>query len=170
MNSIQEIKDGFIRIYEDLMRARGMPTIMGRTMAVLLLEGRELNHKEISRLTGYSMASVNRTLNQLTNFNLVHKHKDPIKKNYVFHVNVDFSGLFADIIEKMVGVYETQSSEINALIQKLDSLESEEPEQAEVDRLRTVLEKFNNIMEVTAEVLGDMVKELRSRKDSRLLP
>ncbi len=164
MSSIQEIKDGFIRVYEDLMRARGMPTIMGRTMAVLLLEGRELNHKEIAHLTGYSMASVNRTLNQLANFKLIHKHKDPVKKHYVFHVNVDFSGLFADIIEKMVGAYETQSNEINELLQKLDSLESEEVEQAEVDRLRTVLENFNKIMKVTAEVLGDMAKELRSRK------
>ena len=77
---------------------------------------------------------------------------------------VDFSGLFADIIEKMVGVYETQSNEVNDLIQKLNSLGSEEAEPAEVDRLRTVLEKFDKIMGVTAEVLGDMAKELRSRK------
>ena len=49
MSSIQEVRDGFIRVYEDIMRAKGLPTIMGRIMAVLLLEGRELNHKEISR-------------------------------------------------------------------------------------------------------------------------
>ena len=80
MNSIQEIRAGFIRIYEDIVRAKGLPTIMGRILAVLLLEGRELDHKEISSLTGYSMASVNRTLNQLVNFGMVHKHKDAQKK------------------------------------------------------------------------------------------
>ena len=161
MSSIQEIRDGFIRVYEDLMRARGLPTVMGRTMAVLLLEGRELNHKEIASLTGYSMASVNRTLNQLVNFRMVHKHKDPVKKHYVFHVNLDFSGLFIDIIAKMSVVYQTQINEVNDLIQKLNSLESEEAKQAEIDRIRTVLEKFNKILEVSKGVLEDMIEGLR---------
>ena len=165
MSSIQEVRDGFIRVYEDIMRAKGLPTIMGRIMAVLLLEGRELNHKEISSLTGYSMASVNRTLNQLVNFRLVHKHKDPIQKHYVFHSNVDFPELFASGLEKMITVYGTQRNEINDLTQKLNSLESEEEEQAEVKRLRTMLETFDKVLEVTMEVLEDMMKELRSRKN-----
>ena len=134
---------------------------MGRTMAVLLLEGRELNHKEIASLTGYSMASVNRTLNQLVNFRMVHKHKDPVKKHYVFHVNLDFSGLFVDIIAKMSVVYQTQINEVNDLIQKLNSLESEEAKQAEIDRIRTVLEKFNKVLEVSKGVLEDMIQGLR---------
>ena len=170
MNSIQEIRAGFIRIYEDIVRAKGLPPIMGRIMAVLLLEGRELNHKEISSLTGYSMASVNRTLNQLVSVGMVHKHKDPLNKYYVFHVNIDFSGLFADIVEKMMRVYGTQRNEINDLTQKLNSLESEEKEQAEIDHLRAVLEKFDRILEVTMEVLEDMIEELRSRKGSNLFP
>ena len=133
MSSIQEIRAGFIRIYEDIVRAKGLPTIMGRVMAVLLLEGRELNHKEISSLTGYSMASVNRTLNQLVSVGMVHKHKDSLKKYYVFHVNIDFSGLFADIVEKMMGVYETQRNEISDLTQKLNSLKSAKKERAEIE-------------------------------------
>jgi len=137
---------------------------MGRIMAVLLLEGRELNHKEVSRLTGYSMASVNRTLNQLVSMGMVHKHKDPLQKYYVFHVNIDFPEMFAKSTEKMIMVYETQRDEINNLTQKLIALESEGKEQAEVKRLWAILKKFDKILGVTMEVLENTIKELRSRK------
>jgi DNA-binding transcriptional regulator GbsR (MarR family) len=170
MNSLQDIRAGFIRIYEDIMRAKGLPTIMGRIMAVLLFEDRELNHKEISSLTGYSMASTNRTLNQLVSMGMVHKHKDALRKHFVFHANVDFPELFADSIEKMVRVYETQRDEINNLIQKLNSLESEGKEQAEINRLRPMLKKFERVLEVAMEVLENMMKELRSKKSYRLIP
>jgi len=166
MNSLQEIRAGFIRVYEDIMRAKGLPTIMGRIMAVLLLEGRELNHKEISSLTGYSMASVNRTLNQLVSMGIAHKHKDPLQKYYVFHVNIDFPEIYANSIEKIMNVYQTQRNEIDNLTQKLTALESEGKEQAEIKRLRTVLENFDRILEVTMEVLEKTVKELRLLKDT----
>ena len=166
MNSLQEIRAGFIRVYEDIMHAKGLPTIMGRIMAVLLLEGRELNHKEISSLTGYSMASVNRTLNQLVSMGIAHKHKDPLQKYYVFHVSINFPEMYASGIEKIMNVYQTQRNEIDNLTQKLTALESEGKEQAEIKRLWTVLENFDRILEVTMEVLKKTVKELRLLKDT----
>ena len=165
MNSLQEIRAEFIRVYEDIMRAKGLPTIMGRIMAVFLLEGRELNHKELSSLTGYSMASVNRTLNQLVSMGTVHKHKDPVQKYYVFHVNIDFPEMFAKSIEKMLKVYETQRDEINNLTQKLTELESKGKEQAEAKRLRAILRKFNKMLEDTMEVLEKIMKSYSIEKD-----
>jgi len=170
MNSLQEIRAGFIRIYEDIIRAKGLPAIMGRIMAVLLLEGRELNHKEISSLTGYSMASVNRTLNQLASMGMVHKHKDPLRKYFVFHASVDFPELFADSIEKMMRVYGTQRDEVNELTQKLNSLDAKGNEQAEIKRVRDVLNKFDRVLEVAMEVLENMLKELRSQERYQLSP
>jgi len=170
MNSLQEIKAGFIRIYEDIVRAKGLPTIMGRILAILLLEGRELDHKEISNLTGYSMASVNRTLNQLVNFGMVHKHKDPLKKHFVFHASIDFSELFADSIEKLIRVYETQRNEVNELTQKLNSLDAKENEQAEIKRVRDLLNKFERVLVAAMEALGNMLKELRSKEGYQLSP
>jgi DNA-binding transcriptional regulator GbsR (MarR family) len=170
MNSLQEIKAGFIRIYEDIVRAKGLPTIMGRILAILLLEGRELDHKEISNLTGYSMASVNRTLNQLVNFGMVHKHKDPLKKHFVFHASIDFSELFADSIEKLIRVYETQRNEVNELTQKLNSLDAKENEQAEIKRVQDLLNKFERVLVAAMEALGNMLKELRSKEGYQLSP
>ena len=143
---------------------------MGRIMAVLLLEGRELNHKEISSLTGYSMASVNRTLNQLVSLGMVHKHKDPLSKHFVFHASIDFSELFAGSLEKMLKVYGTQRDEVNGLTQKLDSVESKGNAQAEIKRVRDVLNKFDRVLEVAMEVLENMLKELRSQERYQLTP
>jgi len=143
---------------------------MGRVLAILLLEGRELDHKEISSLTGYSMASVNRTLNQLVSFGMLHKHKDPLKKHFVFHTSVDFSELFADSLEKMLRVYETQRDEVNELTQKLNSLDAKGNKQAEIKRVRDVLNKFDRVLEVAVEVLENMLKELRSNERYQLSP
>ena len=143
---------------------------MGRILAILLLEGRELDHKEISNLTGYSMASVNRTLNQLVNFGMVHKHKDPLKKHFVFHASIDFSELFADSIEKLIRVYETQRNEVNELTQKLNSLDAKENEQAEIKRVRDLLNKFERVLVAATEALGNMLKELRSKEGYQLSP
>ncbi|UCC57972.1 MAG: hypothetical protein JSW14_06320 [Candidatus Bathyarchaeum sp.] len=169
MNSLQEIRAGFIRIYEDIVRAKGLPTIMGRILAVLLLEGRELDHKEISSLTGYSMASVNRTLNQLVSFGMLRKHKDPVKKHFVFHASIDFSELFADSIEKMIRVYETQRDEVNELTQKLNSLDAKGNE-AEIKRVRDLLNKFERVLGISMEVLENMLKELASQERYQLNP
>ncbi len=139
-------------------------------MAVLLLEGRELDHKEISSLTGYSMASVNRTLNQLVNFGMVHKHKDAVKKHYVFHVNIDFPGIFADTLEKLVKVYGTQVNELNTLLQKVATLESDKTEQDEIDQLRRTLTNFKSILESTMHVLDKTINELRSQKQYKMSP
>ena len=170
MNSVKEIREGFVRIYEDILQAKGLPTIMGRIMAVLLLEGRELDHKEISSLTGYSMASVNRTLNQLVNFGMIHKHKDAIKKHYVFHVNIDFPEIFADSLEKMIKVYGMQANEINTLLQKLTTLEPKENDPDEIEHLRRTLTNFKSILESTMHVLENTVKELRSQKQYKMSP
>ena len=143
---------------------------MGRILAILLLEGRELDHKEISNLTGYSMASVNRTLNQLVNFGMVHKHKDPLKKHFVFHASIDFSELFADSIEKLIRVYETQRNEVNELTQKLNSLDAKENEQAEIKRVRDLLNKFERVLVAAMEALGNMLKELHSKEGYQLSP
>ena len=134
-------------------------------MAVILLEGRELNHKEISNLTGYSMASVNRTLNQLVTMGIIHKHKDPQQKYYVFHISVDYPQIFADSIEKFINIYETQRKEISSLTQKLTELESEGKNQTEIKRLQIVMKNFDMLLEATMKVLERITKELRQMKD-----
>jgi len=162
MSSLQEIKAEFVRIYEDMVRAKGQPAIFGRVMAVLLLEGRELSHKEISDLTGYSVSSVSRTLDQMGRMGIVHKHKDVSLKHFVFHVRVDFSEMLANSLETMIGVYEQKREEMKDLTQKVSALKSKGKEKAEIDRLQSTLRKFEKTMEFVEGILKTSIKELRS--------
>jgi ABC-type transporter Mla subunit MlaD len=88
----------------------------------------------------------------------------------VFHMNIDFPGIFADSLEKIVKVYGTQRDEINELLQKLATLEPEGEEQAEVDHLRLTLKKFEKVLEITMGVLENTIKELHSKERYQLSP
>ncbi len=163
MSSLQEIKAEFIRIYEDMLRAKGLPAIFGRIMATLLLEGRELSHKEISDLTGYSISSVSRTLDQMVRMEIVHKHKDPSLKHFVFHVSVDFPEMLANGLETMLRVYEAQREEMKNLTRKVSALKSKGKEQAEINRLQATLEKIEKAIEFSEGIMKNAIKELRSQ-------
>ena len=163
MSSLQEIKAEFIRIYEDMVRAKGQPAIFGRVMAVLLLEGRELSHKEISDLTGYSISSVSRTLDQMGRMGIVHKHKDVSLKHFVFHVSVDFPEMLANSLETLIGVYGQKTEELKDLTQKVSALKSKGKEKAEIDRLQSTLRKFEKTLEFVEGILKTSIKELRSQ-------
>jgi DNA-binding transcriptional regulator GbsR (MarR family) len=168
MNSLQEIKADFVRIYEDMLRAKGLPTIFGRIMATLLVEGGELSHKEISNLTGYSISSVSRTLDQMTRMGIVHKHKDVSLKHFVFHVNIDFPEMIASSMETMLRVYEAQRDEIKKLTRKVRSLKSKERETTEINRLQATLENIEKTIEFVERITKNTIKELRSHsRESR---
>jgi len=162
MNSLEEIKAEFVRIYEDMLRARGLPTIFGRIMATLLLEGRELSHKEISNLTGYSISSVSRTLDQMIRMGIVHKHKDASLKHFVFHVCADFPEMIASGMETYARVCEAQRKEIKKLTRKMRSLRSKEKEKDEINRLLATLEKLEKTIEFAEGIMKNTIKELRT--------
>ncbi len=164
MDPLQEIKAEFAQIYEDMLRAKGLPTIFGRIMATLLLEGRELSHKEISNLTGYSISSVSRTLDQMVRMGIVHKHKEASLKHFVFHVTVDFPEIIASGMETMLRVYEEQRKEIKKLTRKVRLLKSKQKqkEKAEINRLQATLENVEKTIEFAEGIMKNTIKELRS--------
>ena len=160
MNSLEEIKADFVRIYEDMVRAKGLPTIFGRIMATLLLEGRELSHKEISNLTGYSISSVSRTLDQMIRMGIVHKHKDASLKHFVFHACADFPEMIASGMETVLRVYEAQREEMKKLTRKVRSMKSDE--NAEINRLLATLENVEKTIEFAERVMKSTIEELRT--------
>ncbi len=161
-SSLQEIKDEFVRMYEDFAHARGLPRIIGRIMAVFLLEGRELNHKEISDLTGYSISSVSRTLDQMVQMGIVHKHKDVSLKHFVYHVNIDLGELVVSSLERQIRLYEERLKEVEHLTQKLITLKSKKEGQAEINRLQGMLKNFSKTMKRMQDLMKKIVMEYAS--------
>jgi len=164
MNSLQQVKADFVRVYEDIVRAKGLPPIFGIIMANLLLERQELSHKEISELTGYSISSVSRTLDQMVRMGIVRKHKDASLKHFVFHVSVDFLEIAADTLEKMVKAYGAQREEMRNLMRKASALKSKGKEQVEINRLQVMFKEFEKTMEFIERVYRNSIEELRSHQ------
>ncbi len=162
MSSFKEIKAEFIRIYEDIARMRGLPTVLGRIMAVFFLEGRELSHKEISNLTGYSISSVSRTLDQMVQMGIVHKHKDASLKHFVYHMNVDVRELIVNGLERWISASESRREDIKTLARKLSVLKSGEAEQNEIHRLQAVLKGLDETIGTIQEVTKKVMKELHA--------
>ena len=160
MNSLKEIKAEFAQIYEDMLRAKGLPTIFGRIMATLLLEGRELSHKEIAKLTGYSISSVSRTLDQMIRMGIVRKHKDASLKHFVFQACADFPEMLASGMETILKVYEARRAEMKKLRGKVRSMKSDK--NAEITRLLATLENVEKTIEFAERVMQNTIKKLRT--------
>lgn len=160
--SLEEIKAEFVRIYEDLVRTKGLPPIYGRIMATFLLEGPELSHKEISHLTGYSISSVSRTLDQMVRMGIVRKHKHVSLKYFVYHVNIDFRALAISAFETLIGSYEGFLKEIENLTLKASTIKSKRKEQAGINRLQAMLKDFSKTMKHILESMKRVVAELES--------
>ncbi len=162
MDSLEEIKAEFVQIYEDMLRAKGLPTIFGRIMATLLLERPNLSHKEISNLTGYSISSVSRTLDQMIRMGIVHKHKDASLKHFVFHISADFPEMTASGMETMLVVYRAQRENIKNLTEKVRFLKSKEKDRAELNRLQATLEEVTKAIEFVEDIMKKAIRELRT--------
>jgi len=162
MDSLEEIKAEFVQIYEDMLRAKGLSTIFGRIMATLLLERHNLSHKEISNLTGYSISSVSRTLDQMVRMGIVHKHKDASLKHFVFHISADFPEMTASSMETMLRVYKVQRENIKNLTEKVRSLKPKEKDKGEINRLQATLEEVENAIEFVEDIMKKAIIELRT--------
>ncbi len=160
--TLQEIKTEFVRIYEDLVQVKGLPRIFGRIMAIFLIEGRELSHKEVSKLTGYSISSVSRTLGQMVRMEIVHKHKDTLTKQFVYHVDFGFRQLAVSAFEVQLRAYERHLNEVENLVHSTSALESREEEKPEIAHLISVLKEFSKTMQQILEIMKKLTIELKT--------
>jgi DNA-binding transcriptional regulator GbsR (MarR family) len=131
-------------------------------MATLLIEGRELSHKEIAKQTGYSISSVSRTLDQMVRMGIVHKHKDPVRKHFAFDVSVAFPEMIASGMETMLKVYHVQREEIKKLTRKVHALKPKDTEAAELQHVQKTLHKIEKTIAFVEGIMRDAIDELHT--------
>jgi len=164
MNSLREVKTEFMRIYEGIASRRGLPAIIGRIMAAFFIEERELNQRELSDITGYSLSSVSRALDQMVRMGLVTKYKEPSRECFVYRMKTDFSDLAIGGLEAWIRQAEIGKSEIENLRRKIENLTFRKEEETKAKRLYNMLKEIEKKMDLLIEVIREDVVELRKRK------
>jgi len=163
MGPLREVKAEFMRIYEGIAIRRGASAILGRIMAAFFMEGRELSQKELSSLTGYSVSSVSRTLNQMIALGIVQEHKDTSREYSVYRMSVDFVYIIIAGLDAFVRQAEMSKKEIAALRRRMEDLSFGREEKAEANVLHARLKKIEDGMALFAEVVSGAIGELRSK-------
>jgi DNA-binding transcriptional regulator GbsR (MarR family) len=161
MNTLGDIKKDFIRYYEDVASKRGLPTLFGRIMGVFFLEGRELTQKEVSDLTGYSVSSASRTLDQMMRMGLVQRHKDPSIGSYVYRMSIDYLDLAAHGLMAWIRQAEESMQNLRAVRQKMSSIKIMEGEEEEFERVHNMM---RDIEEKAATMINIVKKDVAELK------
>ncbi|MFB0558870.1 MAG: MarR family transcriptional regulator [Candidatus Bathyarchaeia archaeon] len=160
MSALEDVKAEFIRYYEDVSNKRGLPTLFGRIMGVFFLEGRELTQKEISDLTGYSISSVSRTLDQMVRMGLVQRHKDPSIGSFAYRMSINYLDLAVHGLGTWIRQAEESLQNLRNIRQKMSSIKIEEGEEAEFDRIYRMLRDIEEKGEIIIKIIKRDIEEL----------
>lgn len=163
MGTLKDIKAEFMRIYEGIAIRRGQSAILGRTMGAFFTEGRELSQKELSALTGYSVSSISRTLDQMAVLGIAQEYKNPSREYSVYSMSVDFIYLVIAGLEAFIRSAEVSQKEVEALRKKMETMSFAKDEKAEANVLHARLKKLEEGMALFAEISMKNINEMKSK-------
>jgi len=160
MDELKDIEEEFIRIYERIVELRGIQTIVGRIMAIFFIEGRELDYQEISKLSGYSISSVGRALEQMVQLGILQKRKNVEIKRFVYSINIDFNQLMISVIERFMATFKLTVEDVRTLSQAMKNLAPKAGTEERVTRLQNTLANLEKTLEATVKYSERIIKEL----------
>lgn len=160
MVSLEDVKAEFIRYYEDVTNKRGLPTLFGRIMGVFFLESRKLTQREISDLIGYSISSVSRTLDQMVRMGLVQRHKDPSIGSYAYRMSINYLDLAVHGLGTWIRQAEESLQNLRNIRQRMSSIKIEEGEEAEFDRIYSMLSDIDEKGEIIIKIIKKDIEEM----------
>ena len=158
---IEEIKTKFVRMYEGIVERRGLPILFGRVMAIFILEGKELNQKEISELTGYSISTISRTLDQMIQMGLINKYKNPSREYFLYEMKTNFLEMAIGGLEMWTKQAEASKNEIRCLRTKIEKKDFNKKFESEVSRLLTLFNSLEEDIELLIEIIRKIVDEVK---------
>ena len=162
MRSIEEVKQEFLQIYESIIEKRGLPIVFGRIMASFFLEGRELSQKKLSKLTGYSISSVSRALDQMNNLGLITKFKNPSRENFLYKMNLNYIDLAVGGIKTWIKQAEMSKTEINQLWYKMENESFKDEEQEGANRLIELFKGLTHDIDIIIDVFRQTLNSIKN--------
>ena len=161
MSSLEEIRAEFIHLYEDMFSRRDLPPIMGRIVAVFLLEERELTQQELSELVGYSVSSVNRALDEMTRRGMFSRRKDTRSlRQYVYRMNLDMRDMVGGALRVLVGTTTASIEKFRTFVNSIDLHKTTKDNSSELRRIKAILKKNEEYLVSLLQILEDVIEKL----------
>jgi len=167
MSFVEETRSKFLQIYERIVDKRGLPIIFGRIMATFFLEGRELNQKELSDLTGYSISSVSRAVDQMAKMGIIQKHKNPSREYFLYEMQLNFFDLAINGLQTWIRQAMESEREISNLITSIEIEKLTNDVKNEAIKYQKILSNLENEIKVFIELISESVNKLREFRLNR---
>jgi HTH-type transcriptional regulator, osmoprotectant uptake regulator len=110
---MKEMEQEFGGFMKSIGKVYGLPEITTQIIAVMYLEPEEIAMSDISRKTGYSLASISNAMKTLEGIGLVQRIKHPGSKKVFFYMEKDLARLH---IQKFQAYYDAQVKPALALV------------------------------------------------------
>jgi DNA-binding transcriptional regulator GbsR (MarR family) len=161
MNTVEDIRSKFLQIYERIVDKRGLPIIYGRIMAIFFLEGRELNQKELSDLTEYSISSISRAVDQMTKMGILIKHKNPSREYFLYQMHLNFLDLAINGLQTWIHQAMESKREISHLIDDIDINKIDNDNKNEVAKYKQIISNLEKEIKAFIKLINESVNHLK---------
>ncbi|MEA1925401.1 MAG: hypothetical protein U9M95_05975 [Candidatus Altiarchaeota archaeon] len=154
MEAIEEEFAGFFKL---LAKTYGMGDLQATVLSVIYLEPKEVAMEEISKKTGYSLASISNTMKMLEGAGIVRRIKKPGTKKVFFYMEKDLIKLN---LRKIKAAYESIINPGKKILPQIIEKYSGKVEDRESREKLRIIESYYHQMIQFDELLEDISKKL----------
>ncbi|MFH1174470.1 MAG: hypothetical protein V1725_05010 [archaeon] len=147
----------FLQLITTAHLAHGMDELSAKLIAILFLEPKEISLEDLSKKTGYSMASISTTMKFIESFGFVERTKKPKSKKIYFLMHKDILELMRMQIEKM---YTHKVQPVQQYLPGIIAAYRKQAKTKEQQEKLDIIERYHRDVLVFEKLMNDTLKRL----------
>ena len=160
----EKLRDGFIKIMEDLVVFRGTEPIIARIFALVILSPKPLTQEEITEITGYSRSQISRYLANLEQRGMIKKESKPGSRTQLYGGGAQsFFENFRHTMDITESFVRNKVDTIEFILQEWSELPDEVKAGDEAKRLQEVIIVFEAWFKSYLDMLSDFNERFNAR-------
>ena len=137
------IDQNFIDFMVQIGKISGFDDLTAKIFAILYLEPEDIAMDDLSKQTGYSLASISNKVKLLESINLLKKIKKPKSKKIYLYIDKDYLEILKDHLLKM------QQLKLNLIKDKMPAIIEEYKSKAKTEKEKKKLKILENYLSQT---------------------
>ena len=161
---MQDIDQRFIELYEDIGRSQGLDSSLTKLFAIIYIEPEEISMNDLSKRTGYSLATISNKAKVLESMSIVRRVTKPGTKQVFLYAEKNFFKILKGTLVRK------QEYIINVVKDTLPSIISEGKGKAKTGKDRKkmkILESYYRQILDFEKVIENMLRDLEEVEKKR---